>query len=111
MMDVTTNPDRESAFRLETTPITFGPKASHEAGWEMKRLGATRVMIVTDPGVAAAGIADHVKEIIEAEGIECEIFDQVRIEPSLDSFQEAADFAKDGNFDGFVGVGGGSSLD
>lgn len=107
----TANSDRESAFRLETTPITFGPRASEEAGWELKRLGATRVMIVTDAGVAAAGIADHVKEIIEAEGIECVVFDQVRVEPSLDSFQEAADFATDGNFDGFVGVGGGSSLD
>ena len=103
--------DRESVFRLETTPITYGPGASREAGWELKRLGASRVMIVTDPGVAAAGVADHVKEIIEAEGIECEIFDRVRIEPSLDSFQEAADFATEGNFDGFVGVGGGSSLD
>ena len=107
----TANSEFESAFRLETTPITFGPRASEEAGWEMKRLGATRVMIVTDPGVAEAGIADQIKEIIEAEGIECEVFDQVRVEPSLDSFQEAADFATDGNFDGFVGVGGGSSLD
>lgn len=60
--------DRESVFRLETTPITFGPGASREAGWELKRLGAGRVMIVTDPGVAAAGIVDHVREIIEAEG-------------------------------------------
>lgn len=107
----TANADRESAFRLETTPITFGPRASEEAGWEMNRLGATRVMLVTDAGVVEAGIADHVKEIIEAEGIECEVFDQVRIEPSLDSFQEAADFATEGDFDGFVGVGGGSSLD
>lgn len=103
--------DRESVFRLETTPITFGPGASREAGWELKRLGAGRVMIVTDPGVVAAGIVDHVREIIEAEGIECEVFDRVRVEPSLESFQEAADFARDGNFDGFVGVGGGSSLD
>lgn len=64
-------------------------------------------MIVTDPGVAAAGIVDHVRENIEAEGIECEVFDQVHVEPSLESFQEAADFARDGDFDGFVGVGGG----
>lgn len=112
MMDgATANSDRESVFRLETTPITFGPRGSREAGWELKRLGASRVMIVTDVGVAAAGIVDHVREVIEAEGIECEVFDRVRIEPSLESFQEAADFARDGDFDGFVGVGGGSVLD
>src|SRR4051812_1795424 len=103
--------DRESAFRLETTPITFGPGASEEAGWELRRLGARRVMIVSDPGVVQAGITARIREIIEAEGIECETFDRVRVEPALESLQEATDFAKDGGFDGFVGVGGGSSLD
>ncbi len=102
---------RERAFKLEATPITFGPGSAEEAGWEMKRLGATRVMIASDPGVVRAGIADRIREIIESEGIECEVFDGVKVEPSLTSFQEAADFAREGSFDGFVGVGGGSTLD
>lgn len=101
----------ERAFKLETTPITFGPGASEEAGWEMKRLGATRVMVVSDPGVVQAGITGKIRETIEAEGIRCEVFDRVRVEPALESLQEALDFATDGDFDGFVGVGGGSSLD
>lgn len=104
-------PDRESRFKLEATPITFGPGAAEEAGYELEQLGANRVMIVTDPGVAQTSIVDKVREIIESEGIECEVFDRVKVEPSLDSMQEAADFATDGGFDGFVGVGGGSSLD
>ncbi len=103
--------DHERAFKLEATPITFGPGASEEAGWEMKRLGANRVMIVSDAGVVQAGITGKIREIIEAEGIECEVFDRVHVEPTLESLQEAADFATDGGFDGFVGVGGGSSLD
>ncbi|MDQ4000201.1 MAG: iron-containing alcohol dehydrogenase, partial [Actinomycetota bacterium] len=103
--------DHERAFKLEATPITFGPGASEEAGWEMKRLGANRVMIVSDAGVVQAGITGKIREIIEAEGIECEVFDRVHVEPTLESLQEATDFATDGGFDGFVGVGGGSSLD
>ena len=103
--------DREKAFKLETTPITFGPGASEEAGWEMKRLGARRVMLVSDPGVIRVGITGKIREVIETAGIECEIFDRVHIEPTLGSLQEATDFAADGGFDGFVGVGGGSSLD
>jgi hydroxyacid-oxoacid transhydrogenase len=103
--------DRERAFRLEATPITFGPGASEEAGWEMKQLGAGRVMIVSDPGVIRAGITGRIREILEAEGIECEVFDRVHVEPTLESLQEATDFATEGAFDGFVGVGGGSSLD
>ncbi len=103
--------NRERAFKLEATPITFGPGASEEAGWEMKRLGVKRVMVVSDPGVVQAGITGKIREIIEAEGIECEVFDRVHVEPTLESLQEATDFATDGGFDGFVGVGGGSSLD
>ena len=103
--------DRERVFKLEATPITFGPGASEEAGWELRQLGARRVMIVSDPGVAKIGITGSIREIIEAEGIECEVFDRAHVEPTLESLQEAADFATDGGFDGFVGVGGGSSLD
>ena len=103
--------DRERVFKLEATPITFGPGASEEAGWELRQLGARRVMIVSDPGVSKVGITGSIREIMEAAGIECEVFDRVHVEPTLDSLQEAADFATDGGFDGFVGVGGGSSLD
>ena len=109
--NATVSSEYEKAFKLEATPITFGPGASKEAGWEIKRLNAKRVMIVSDPGVVRVGITGQVREIIEAEGIECEVFDRVHVEPTLESLQEAADFATDGGFDGFVGVGGGSSLD
>src|ERR687894_936546 len=104
-------PGCERAFKLEATPITFGPGASEEAGWEMKRLGAKRVMIVSDAGVIQTGITGKIQKIIEAEGIECEVFDRVHVEPTLESLQEAADFATDGGFDGFAGVGGGACLD
>ena len=68
-------------------------------------------MVVSDPGVVEAGITERVVEAIEAAGIEAVVFDRVRVEPTAESLQEAADFAVDGDFDGFVGVGGGSSLD
>ena len=108
---IPTRQDLESRFRLVSTPITFGPGAVDEAGWELKQLGVRRAMIVTDPGVAGAGIAEKVLQTIESQNIECEVFDRVGVEPSLASMQEAADFAAEGGFDGFVGVGGGSSLD
>jgi hydroxyacid-oxoacid transhydrogenase len=101
----------ERVFTLEATPIKFGPDACEEVGWELRRLGVTRAMIVTDPGIVAAGMAGRVAELIEADGIACEVFDRVVIEPTLQSIQEACDFASAGSFDGFVGLGGGSSLD
>src|SRR5215218_5567759 len=81
----------ETVFTLEATPIKFGPGAAADAGWELKRLGASRVMVVSDPGVIRAGITERVVAAIEAAGIEAVVFDRVRVEPDADSMQEAAD--------------------
>ncbi|HEX2729430.1 MAG TPA: hydroxyacid-oxoacid transhydrogenase [Rubrobacteraceae bacterium] len=101
----------ETIFTMEATPLKYGPGASDEAGWELKRMGVKRVMLVSDPGVVKANITGRIQEQIEAEGIEVEVWDRSRVEPTADSFQAAADFAVEGNFDGFVAVGGGSSID
>ena len=101
----------EQVFTLEATPLKFGRGASADAGWELERLGVKRAMLVSDPGVVAAGITERVREHIEASGIETELWDSARVEPTAASFEEAAAFAADGGFDGFVGIGGGSSID
>jgi hydroxyacid-oxoacid transhydrogenase len=102
---------REQVFTLEATPLKFGRGAFAEAGWELERLGVKRAMLVSDPGVSEAGITGRVRERIEASGIETEVWDKARVEPTADSFGEAAGFAVDGGFDGFVAIGGGSSID
>jgi alcohol dehydrogenase class IV len=102
---------RESVFTMEATPIKFGAGAVAEAGWELRRLGVTRALLVTDRGVVAAGHADRVRAAIEAEGIEVVVYDRVRVEPTLESLQDAADAARDARPDGFVSVGGGSTID
>ena len=103
--------EHETIFTLEATPIKYGPGAAADAGWELKRLGVKRALLVTDPGVAAIGHPERIRASIEAEGIEVVVYDRARVEPTLDSFQEAADFARDAEVDGFVSVGGGSSID
>jgi alcohol dehydrogenase class IV len=103
--------NNETIFTMEATPLKYGPGASEEAGWELKRMGVGRVMLTSDPGVVEAGITGRVRELIEAEGIEVEVWDRSRVEPTDDSFQAAADFAVDGDFDGFAAVGGGTSID
>lgn len=101
----------ETIFTMEATPVKYGAGASDDAGWELKRLGVKRVMMVTDPGVAALGHPERIKGLIEKEGIEVILYDRARVEPTIDSFQDAADFALEHDVDGFVSVGGGSSMD
>jgi hydroxyacid-oxoacid transhydrogenase len=101
----------ETIFTMEATPVKYGAGASQDAGWELKRLGVKRAMLVTDPGVAALGHPERIKGLIEAEGIEVVMYDRARVEPTIESLQDAADFAIEHEVDGFVSVGGGSSMD
>ena len=105
------NGGNETIFTMEATPLKYGPGAAEEVGWEVKRLGVSRVMLVSDPGVVEAGITGRIQELIEDEGIEVEVWDRARVEPTDDSLQAAADFAVEGGFEGFVAVGGGTSID
>ncbi len=94
---------RESVFTFEATPIKFGPGAAADAGWELSRLGVSRALLVVDPRVDLSLVNFGDLEVVR--------FDGVRVEPTLDSLQEAADFALDAGVDGFVSVGGGSTID
>ncbi|HEY4280936.1 MAG TPA: hydroxyacid-oxoacid transhydrogenase [Conexibacter sp.] len=101
----------ETVFTLEATPVKFGPGAVADAGWELRRLGVRRTLLVTDPGVAALGHSQHVQELIEAEGIEVVLFDRTRVEPTRASLEEAVEAARNAGVDGFVSLGGGSAID
>ena len=101
----------ETAFSMDTSSIVYGPGVTREVGDEMRRLGARRVMVVTDPGMASSGPVSVALESLSAEGIDAALFDRVRVEPTDESFKEAIGFADDGRFDGYVAVGGGSSMD
>jgi hydroxyacid-oxoacid transhydrogenase len=102
---------RETVFTLEATPIKFGAGAADDAGWELARLGVGRALLVTDPGVVAAGHADRVATSVRAAGIEVVVYDRARVEPTLESLEDAVAFAAAAGVDGLVSVGGGSAID
>ena len=67
----------------------------------MNRLGARRVMVVTDPRMASSEAVAVTLESLRDEGIDAVLFDRVSVEPTDVSFREAISFATEGNFDGF----------
>lgn len=101
----------ETAFSMDTSSIKFGPGVTREVGADMSALGARRVMVVTDPNLVKSDAVAITLEALRAEGIDAVLYDRVRVEPTDASFQDAIHFAIDGNFDGYVAVGGGSSMD
>jgi hydroxyacid-oxoacid transhydrogenase len=68
-------------------------------------------MVVTDPNLTKGQSVSVTLEALGHAGIDAVLFDQVSVEPTDISFKEAIGFAKDGKFDGYVAVGGGSSMD
>ncbi|OXM73044.1 iron-containing alcohol dehydrogenase [Amycolatopsis thermalba] len=101
----------ETVFTWGATPLKFGAGAVDEIGWDLAQMGAERVLIVTDPGVAATGVPQRVADAAKAGGLTVEVYDQVHVEPTDASIQAAVDFAKQSEWDGFIAVGGGSSID
>lgn len=101
----------ETAFTMDTSSIKFGPGVTREVGHDMQQFGAKRVMVVTDANLVKREPVSITLEALRAVGIEAILFDQVRVEPTDASFQEAIRFASKGRFDGYVAVGGGSSMD
>jgi len=101
----------EIAFELATSNIRFGRGVTREVGMDLADLGARRVMVLTDPVVARLAPVATALESVQKAGVEYELFDRVRTEPTLDSFQEAIAFARAGGFDAYLAVGGGSTID
>lgn len=101
----------ETAFTIDTSSIKFGPGITGEAGYELDRLGASRVMVVTDPRMAGSAAVNTATNSLKRANVDFTVFDRVSVEPTDVSFKEAIEFAVNGRFDGFLPVGGGSSID
>jgi alcohol dehydrogenase class IV len=102
----------ESIFTYGAPTLKFGDGAAEEIGYDLAQLGARRALVITDPGVAATGLAERVAAQMAQFGVQAAVFEGVRIEPTDQSMQLAIDWARQhGPWDAFVAVGGGSSID
>jgi len=102
----------ESIFTWGAPPLKFGAGAVDEIGFDMAQHGARRVLILTDPKINELGIPARIAESLTKHGISSEIFDGCHVEPTADSMDKAVGYAREqGPWDGFVAVGGGSSID
>src|SRR5690242_520405 len=101
----------EYAFETAATAIRFGFGVTREVGAELADLGKRRVLVFTDPTIRNLPPAAAVSDSLQENKIQYSVFDRVRVEPSDQSFREAAAAAAAEDFDAFVAVGGGSTID
>jgi alcohol dehydrogenase class IV len=102
----------ETVYTYGAPQLKFGPGASDEIGFDLSQYGAGRVLVVTDPGVAATGHPQRIAGQMAHFGIEAHVYEGAHVEPTDQSLSEAVAFAREaGEWDAFVAVGGGSSID
>ncbi|MGL1832241.1 hydroxyacid-oxoacid transhydrogenase [Rhodocyclaceae bacterium SMB388] len=101
----------DAVFSVDISAITFGPGCLAEAGDHARERGLRRVALFTDRRLAALEHVEVVRASLRAAGVDVAVYDEVRVEPTDASFVDATRFASEGNFDGYVSVGGGSVID
>lgn len=102
---------KDTVFQMTGSHVRFGAGATREVGMDFADLGARRVMLVVDPAVLDLYPGQTAIESLKTAGIDFEVYDRVRCEPTDNSFKDAIDVATGGSFDAFLAVGGGSTID
>ena len=102
---------QEQVFSVDVASISFGHGVLNEVGAQAKALGMQRIALFTDKTLMALPYVRQVLDSLRVAGLAAVIFDEVKVEPTDQSFRAAARFASDGQFDGYISVGGGSVID
>jgi alcohol dehydrogenase len=91
--------------------VVHGPGTLARLGEFAHELGGSRVLVVTDPGLEAAGHPQRAVGHLQAAGLDVTVFDEVKENPSTVCVELGTAVAKKKNIDLIVAVGGGSSMD
>ena len=84
----------ETAFEMAVSSIRFGAGVTREVGMDLADLGASKVLVITDPVVAELAPVQTVLESLESAGVGFVLYDRVRVEPTDESFLDAIAFAR-----------------
>lgn len=89
----------------------FGVGARHKVGLYARNLNAKRVLVVSDPGVIAAGWLAELTADLDEAGINHVLFSQVTPNPRDHEVMAGAEFYRAAGCDVIVALGGGSVID
>ncbi|XP_046821566.1 probable hydroxyacid-oxoacid transhydrogenase, mitochondrial isoform X3 [Vespa crabro] len=96
---------------MACSTVRYGIGVTKELGHDIQNLGAKKICLMTDPNLINLQPVKSAIDSLAKQGIEFEVYDKVRVEPTEESLQDSIEFAKRGKFDAFVAVGGGSVMD
>jgi alcohol dehydrogenase class IV len=98
-------------FEVDGARITYGRGVLAELGAAAKNLHVTRAAVFVDPHLRDFPFVATALDALRAAKIDVVVYTDIAVEPTDASFKAAAAFAADGKFDGYVSIGGGSTMD
>lgn len=93
------------------TRVIFGAGTFAQLGTVARQIDAGPVLLVTDPGLRAAGHSETAVRVLEEAGLTVAVFDDVSPNPTTDDVDRCVQFARQHGIRLIVGLGGGSSMD
>jgi len=104
--------ENEFTLRKFVAPeFVFGVGARHMAGRYAKNLGGRKILVVSDPGVVAAGWTRDVTASLEAAGVPFALFTGVSSNPKVDEVMAGVAVYREEECNALIAVGGGSPID
>lgn len=105
-------PSSLAAFDYQQrTRVVFGEGSLARLGELARELGGTRVLLVTDSGLEAAGHPQRAEQYLREAGLSVFVFDDVEENPTTRHVEAGLRFAQRHAIDLIVTIGGGSSMD
>lgn len=102
--------NQASLFRVPAT-IRFGENAAQHLGAEVRNLGCSKPLLVTDKFLLNSGVLEPVLLSLKEQGISPVIYDGVCAEPGINVVQEGLEILQSHFCDSLVSCGGGSPID
>ncbi len=93
------------------TEIRHGLGSLADLAQVVRELGMSRPLVVTDQGIAAAGILEEACQVLRRGEVDHVVFDQVVANPPVALVDQVAALYRREGCDGLIGLGGGSSMD
>lgn len=110
---MTASPEYSLPDILRESPVrvVFGPGTIDRLGAIVQEIGAKRVLLVTDPGIVAAGHVETAAASLRKSGMDVMVFDGARENPTTEHVAAGLVAAKKSPVDLIIGLGGGSAMD
>lgn len=89
----------------------FGKGAREELVGEIQKRGFKKVFLVSDKALVEAGVTAKVEEVIKKAGVEYDLYDEIKPNPTIKNVTDGVEACKKSGADLIVAVGGGSSMD